>query len=238
LKGVVIQMKSFNWKKNLKGPACYIFGAGEYYEDIKTLTCEENFFEDALLVAADGGFGHLKMAGMVPHICIGDFDSYEGEPEGADIIRLNPIKDTTDMAEAVGYGLKKGFSRFFIFGGTGGRTSHTLANIQTMVKLSKEACEVYIIGNREIFTAITGTKINFTDESEGYISVFAHSESCKGVSEVGLKYEIEDFELTNDYPLGVSNEFVGKNAEIRVKDGTLVIVFSHKAVPAKSIYKI
>ena len=89
-----------------------------------------------------------------------------------------------------------------------------------------------------IFTAITATKINFTEESEGYISVFAHSESCKGVSETGLKYELEDFELTNDYPLGVSNEFVGKNAEIGVSAGTLVIVLSYKAVPTKSVYKI
>lgn len=231
-------MKSFEWKKNIKGPACYIFGAGEYYEDIKQLTYEEDFMDGALIIAADGGLGHLEDAGIVPHVCIGDFDSYEGEPEGADVIRLNPIKDTTDMAEAVGYGLKKGFRRFFIFGGTGGRTSHTLANIQTMVKLSKEECEVYIIGNKEIFTAITATKINFTEESEGYISVFAHSESCKGVSETGLKYELEDFELTNDYPLGVSNEFVGKNAEIGVNAGTLVIVFSYKAVPTKSVYKI
>lgn len=236
MKGTVIQMKSFDWKKNIKGPACYIFGAGEYYEDIKQLAYEEDYDDGNLIIAADGGLGHLKAAGMVPHICIGDFDSYEGEPEGADIIRLNPIKDTTDMAEAVGYGLKKGFRRFLIFGGTGGRTSHTLANIQTMAKLSKEACEVYIIGNNEIFTAITGAKISFTEESEGYISVFAHSESCKGVSETGLKYELDDFELNNDYPLGVSNEFVGKEAQIEVKEGTLIIVFSFKAVLAKNVY--
>lgn len=229
-------MKTYNWKKNIHGPACYVFGAGEYYEDVKTLTYEEDFTKNALIIAADGGFGHLKEAGIVPHICIGDFDSYRDEVEGVDIIRLNPIKDTTDMAEAVGYGLKKGFRRFFIFGGTGGRTSHTLANIQTMAKLSKEAVEIYMIGNNEVFTAITDAKLSFTEESEGYISVFAHSECCKGVSETGLKYELEDFELFNDYPLGVSNEFVGKSAEINVKEGTLVIVFSQKTVLAKSVY--
>ena len=40
----------------------------------------------------------------------------------------------------------------------------------------------------------------------------------------GLKYELEDAELTNRFPLGVSNEFVGKRSSVIVGEGTLILV--------------
>ena len=42
----------------------------------------------------------------------------------------------------------------------------------------------------------------------------------------GLLYNLENAELTSSFPLGVSNEFVGKKATVSVKNGTLNIVFS------------
>jgi thiamine pyrophosphokinase len=41
----------------------------------------------------------------------------------------------------------------------------------------------------------------------------------------GLQYELENAELTNRFPLGVSNAFAGKPAEISVKDGILILVY-------------
>lgn len=42
----------------------------------------------------------------------------------------------------------------------------------------------------------------------------------------GLKYPLTEAELTNTYPLGVSNEFVMEKAEITVRKGMLLIVLS------------
>jgi thiamine pyrophosphokinase len=36
---------------------------------------------------------------------------------------------------------------------------------------------------------------------------------------------VENVTLRSDFPLGVSNEFVGKEAEITVKNGDLLLVF-------------
>ena len=70
------------------------------------------------------------------------------------------------------------------------------------------------------------------DYVSGYVSVFAHSERVEGVWLKGLKYELQDAVLTNSYPLGVSNELIGKEASISVKNGTLLIVFPMKAKAA------
>ena len=58
----------------------------------------------------------------------------------------------------------------------------------------------------------------------GYLSVFAYSKKAEGVTLRGLKYELEDAQLTDAFPLGVSNEFVGKESVVCVRDGSLLLV--------------
>ena len=50
-----------------------------------------------------------------------------------------------------------------------------------------------------------------------------------GVSETGLKYLLDNFTMTNAYPVGVSNEFIGEPAEISVETGTLLIIYTTEA---------
>ena len=53
-------------------------------------------------------------------------------------------------------------------------------------------------------------------------------ERAQGVTLKGLKYELTDALITNSFPVGVSNEFIGKEAEITVRDGTLLILTAPK----------
>ena len=57
------------------------------------------------------------------------------------------------------------------------------------------------------------------------VSVFAINGPAKGVSEKGLKYELEDAQLTNRFPLGVSNEFLGRESSVSVKEGIAIVIF-------------
>ena len=50
------------------------------------------------------------------------------------------------------------------------------------------------------------------------------NEKAHGVTIRGLKYELENATLTNDVPIGISNEFIGVQSEITVEDGTLLII--------------
>jgi len=60
---------------------------------------------------------------------------------------------------------------------------------------------------------------------KGYISVFSLDTESKGVTETGMKYSIDNYTMKNNFPIGVSNEFTGKNSSISVLDGTLLIVY-------------
>lgn len=43
---------------------------------------------------------------------------------------------------------------------------------------------------------------------------------------MGLKYTLTNASMTNDLPMGVSNEFLGLPALVRVRRGTLAVIWS------------
>ena len=214
---------------DLKKHICSIFAAGTYYNYEKPV-------KGSLIIAADGGCDYLLSQNIKPDYAIGDFDSGKC-PEDIPAIRLNPVKDETDTFEAVKLGIEKGCNEFHFFGATGGRSAHTFANIQTLAMLAQKGMSGFIYADNEIFTVIHDGKIIFDKESEGYLSVFSLDIKCDGVFEKGLKYSLDNYNLSNSYPVGVSNEFVGNEAEISVKSGNLLIIYTFNAI-VKSITNI
>ena len=204
--------------KNTLSGVCHIVGAAA----VRSLPID--IAHGDMLIAADGGFDTLRRFGFTPDITIGDFDSGE-PPECGEIIRLNPIKDITDTDRAVQYGREKGYRNFRIYGGMGGRESHSLANVQLMhgMALCGERCT--LIGDNETMTVLRNGEIEFDKRSRGFISVFSLDDESVGVCESGLKYTLVNHTLNNHFPLGVSNEFIGERAKISVKNGALLLVF-------------
>ena len=199
---------------------CYIVGAGECNQ----LDIDRN--TDDLIIAADGGLNHLGNADIIPDIIIGDFDSLGNIPEGENVIKLNPVKDITDMNAAVEIGIEKGYSEFHIYGACGGRIDHTLANIQLVASVASKNMKAFIHDGKTVITALCNGIIKFASDYNGYISVFSHSDECTGVSIKGMKYQLENSSLFNKFPLGVSNEFTGCESEISVKNGILILVYN------------
>ena len=200
--------------------SCHIVGAGECNELII------NKESGDLIIAADGGYAYLEKAGIKPDIAIGDFDSLNFSPVCEKVIKLNPIKDITDMYAAVNVGIEEGYSCFHLYGATGGRIDHTIANIQLIASLAQNKMKAFIHDCNTVITAICNDSLEFSKENKGYISVFSHSEKCSGVYLKGLKYMLENAELTNTFPLGVSNEFIGEKSEIIIDNGTAIVTYS------------
>jgi len=203
-------------------PICYIIGAGEDY-DLRFTPQPQD-----LVIAADGGYASLRRRGIRPHLVVGDFDSLGAAPANEETVILPTEKDVTDTWAAVELGLARGYTRFDLYNCTGGsRFCHTMANIQTAARLAAEGKTCRIYDRCQIITAISGgASLHFPADCHGFVSVFSHTDRCSGVCLRGLKYPLEQAELTNCFPLGVSNEFVGQPAEISLQSGIALVIWS------------
>jgi thiamine pyrophosphokinase len=69
--------------------------------------------------------------------------------------------------------------------------------------------------------------VTFSAENKGFVSLFVPGGEAV-VTVKGLSYELENAVLTDSYPLGVSNEFCGAEAEITVHEGDLLLVIENR----------
>lgn len=198
---------------------CYIVGAGEDY-GLDFVPQSGDF-----VIAADGGYDRLRAACIVPQLAIGDFDSLGRVPQGEQVITLPTQKDVTDTWAAIEQGKTRGFREFWLYGCTGGRIEHTLANLQTLTALAEQGMTGVLVDRHQVITAMGPGTREFPASAKGYLSVFAASDRCSGVWLRGLKYELSDGTLTNRFPLGVSNEFQGVPSSVTVGEGVAILVF-------------
>ncbi len=178
---------------------------------------------EGLVIAADKGLDYCLAAGITPDAAVGDFDSArESVPQGVECIRVSPIKDDTDMSLAAETAIKKGCDILRFFCALGGRISHSCANFQMLKKFLKNGISACLYGdNTEVFALENSTvKIPRFD---GYLSIFSFGESAEA-SASGVKYPMSSRVLTNDFPLGVSNEITDRYAEITAHNGILLII--------------
>ena len=57
------------------------------------------------------------------------------------------------------------------------------------------------------------------------MSVFCPDGEARGVDLEGLYYPLRDAVLTSAFPLGVSNQFIGRPAAVSVREGTLLVMW-------------
>ena len=218
-------------QKLVKDGKCIVIGAGDLTVDRLEYNSETDY-----LIAVDGGLMYCQILNVEPDLIIGDFDSVDGQwKEAIERIRevvpekvetLFPEKDDTDMYAALKKGLDAGYRNFRIYGATGGRFEHTFANIQCLLFLKHYGAVGYIMDGSGMMLVIENESVSFRKEMEGYLSIFSLGKEAKGVTLKGLKYTLDNYTMTNDYPIGISNEFIGETAEVSVADGQLVLMLS------------
>ena len=197
--------------------ACFIIGAGPFY-GLPVAPAPGDY-----VIAADGGYLHCREAGLVPDLLLGDFDSLDALPGDIDVERFPVDKDDTDSMLAMKLGLEKGYRTFHLYGGTGGRMDHTLANLQGLAYLARQGARGYLYDASYVFTALWNSSLDLPAREEGIFSVFALGETARGVSILGGRYPLEGGELSPFFPLGVSNHFEGRPVRVSVEKGCLLV---------------
>ncbi len=210
---------------------CILIGAGDLTMGELSVT------EEDYVIAVDGGLSYCGILNVEPDLIIGDFDSMSEQEKLAveqlqqtvpeKICRLPECKDDTDMLAAIKRGLELGYTDFRIYAATGGRFDHTLANIQCLLYLKNHGAVGYLVDGTGMVLVLQNEAVHFRKELEGTMSLFAMTKEAKGVNIRGMKYSLENAVITNDFPIGISNEFLGEEAEVSVEDGELVCMIRY-----------
>ena len=181
--------------------------------------------KDALYIAADRGLVLLRGNGIEPDLVIGDFDStsYPQDVSPERIVKLPVEKDDTDTMFAVKKALSMGCDDIELYGCTGGRLSHTIANIQTLRYIREHGASGRIISDDSVVMLISsGETRTFPQHSESDIlSVFAQDRAQVEIH--GCLYSGR-YELDCTFPLGVSNRITDKEAVIHSESGELLVI--------------
>ena len=180
--------------------------------------------EDDFVIAADGGLRHTRALGLTPDCILGDFDSLGYVPEGAKVFPTR--KDDTDSMLAIREGLSRGYREFVLYGALDGeRPDMAVANYQALLFLADRGGRGLLVGKRFRASVVKDGCLTFPAGLDGTVSVFCLGDDARGVTIRGLGYPMEEGTLTARFPLGVSNRFTGAPAEIRVKDGSLLVIW-------------
>lgn len=200
---------------------CVIFCGGEF-DALHTPIHDGSF-----VIAADKGWEYTKKLGITPDLILGDFDSLGYVPENAKVFPVQ--KDDTDAMLAVRAGLDAGCKEFFLYAALDGeRIDHTVANFQLLAFLADRGAKGTLLGLQQCATVIKNGALRFPKEYAGGFSVFCLGADATGVRIRGSAYEAENVCLSSYFPLGVSNHFIGKEVEISVENGRLLVIYDRQ----------
>lgn len=178
------------------------------------------------LLCADGGYNLAMAEGLVPNLVIGDLDSVRPGEILCDVMQLPREKDDTDLMAAIKYALNEQFENIVIVGGLGGRLDHTIASLQALAYGLDHGKRILLKDGFSQVCLIENESLRIARQEGMYLSVFAFSDVCTGVSESGVKYPLSGHTLRSSFPLGVSNEFAAEEALVGVESGRLLVVLA------------
>lgn len=199
---------------------CVIFCAGGFDGLLAPIETED------YIIAADGGYAHANALGITPNCLMGDFDSLGYTPREALVYPVK--KDDTDAMLAVRRGLELGYREFVLYGALDGpRLDHTVANLQLLSFLASHNARGWLVGNTSVATLIQDSALRFRADAKGYFSLFAMGGEAR-LSVTGAEYPLSGGFLTPDFPLGVSNRFIGEGVEITAHAGRLLVIWERR----------
>ena len=178
------------------------------------------------VIAADSGLQAVERLGLTADLVVGDLDSVDPallDRPGLEVDRHPPAKDQTDIVLALDRARDLGPRAVVVVSGGGGRLDHALANL--LVLASPRYAQVRVralIGDAEV--AVVRDNHTMTAPAGTVVSLFAVDGPAHGVTTEGLRYPLRDEVLDPLSSRGVSNEFAGGPAAVRVADGVLLVI--------------
>ena len=156
-------------------------------------------------------------------IAIGDFDSVNEEEfnlikkNSKRIIKLNPIKDTSDTNSAIK--LVKDYDEIYLLGGIGGnRIEHLFANIIDLINYPN----LHIMNRYSLIEIINDSNYQIRNDYK-FISFYSLDNNTI-ITLKGFKYNLDNYNLKMNDSLCLSNEIIDK--PYLKLNGKLLVIYS------------
>lgn len=191
--------------------------------------------EEVVWVGVDRGVYKLLSLNIKPDYAFGDFDSVSKEEfqlikkATKNMHIFQPEKDATDLEIALDWALKQNPLKIKIFGATGGRADHFLANIQLLIRpiLSGKNLPVALIDKRNIICAKgPGSHMIKRLGDKKYVSFIPITPLVKALTLKGFKYPLLNRDISFGSTLCVSNELLSEEGTFSFSEGILLVVRS------------
>lgn len=199
--------------------------------DIEDYDIVREYFDEAFIIACDGGVRHCRNMMLIPDVMLGDFDSANGQDadfftnQGVPKLEYPAKKDKTDMELAVDYAMKKDADEIYILGGLGRRFDHSLANVHILLKPIRKGIKACLLDEHNIITLVEDS-IEILGEKGQTLSLIPFTTKVSGITTRNMEYPLTDASMEMGSSLGVSNVMTEDTAYLSVKEGIIILIMS------------
>lgn len=185
-------------------------------------------------IGVDRGNLHLIKMGIDPLVAIGDFDSLSADELAlvkshvSDIRQSVPEKDDTDTQLGLKIAIEEyQADRLDIYGATGGRIDHFLANFWMVLepRFSKYAPKIRFIDVQNTITYYLPGTHQIEKEADKKYLAFVALTPVNNMTLSDEKYQLKNYNLSHPVSLA-SNEFVGQTGEFSFDSGIVAVIQS------------
>lgn len=193
-------------------------------QNLRNYLNEENY-----IICADSGANILYKYNILPNMILGDFDSINNivfnyfKRKGCKIISYPSEKNFTDTEAAIVEAFKLNPQEILLFGCTGSRLDHTLANLGLLYKCLKNNINAFIIDENNIIS-LHDKDFEIKGKMGELFSLQAFGDEVNNLSIIKAKYELHNYDLKFGDPRTVSNELLDVTVFVTFKKGILILI--------------
>lgn len=187
----------------------------------------------SVVIAADGGYRHLRALGVRPNILVGDLDSVppdaltELESNGTQILRFAEDKDETDLELALLHAAATIDARICVVGALGGRLDQTLANILLLAHPGLVNRDVRLVSCYQQAWLIRDES-RIVGRAGDRLSLIPIGGDARIGATQNLAWELANEELIFGQTRGVSNVMTADWASVSVSEGCVLCVHTDR----------
>jgi len=156
----------------------------------------------------------------------------EYEQQGVTIIRYPVDKNETDLELALAQARSQGTSEIMVFGIIGDRWDMTIANALALAHPSLQDISIRAInGDEELIVIRSGRVVAIHGAPGEMVSLIPLCVPAAGITLDGLRYQLNNANLSFGAGRGLSNELLTHEGKIEIKQGILLCIITHHSQP-------